>query len=419
MAADIIESNIKCGLLAKKLAHTFSPLIHSRLASYSYALFEKEEDEVEAFIRSDEWDAINVTIPYKKTALALCDELSPTAVSAGSVNTLIHLEDGRIKGFNTDYYGFEYILRRAGFDVSSGKILVLGSGGSSGMVRAVLKDMGASLVVTVSRTGDDNYENLYERHADAKYIINTTPVGMFPENGKSAVDINMFPGCKGVIDLIYNPSKTKLLLDAESAGIKAVNGLAMLVAQAKKACEIFTGSEIDDGVIDSITAEIEAATKNVILIGMPGCGKSTIGSELAQELNRPFVDIDMIIEERIGMSICDFFKAEGEPAFRVLETEVLSEYSRKSGQIIATGGGVVKSAHNLPLLKQNGTIVMINRPLHELPVAGRPISMSCDLVHLERERLPIYRAWNDVSIKAGTPEDTTRSIIETLELKRA
>ncbi len=413
----ILDSDLKCGLLAEKLPHTFSPLIHSRLASYSYELFEKSPEEVEEFIKTGPWDALNVTIPYKKTAYALCDELSDTAVSCECTNTLVRLPGGGIKGFNTDYFGFEYILEKTGFDVSSGKILVLGSGGSSGFVRAVLKSHGASDVITISRTGENNYGNLYERHSDAKYIINTTPVGMYPDNGKAPLDISRFVSCLGVIDLIYNPSKTKLILDAEKAGIPAVNGLAMLVVQAKKACEIFTGSSIDDSCIEKISAEIESITKNVILIGMPGCGKSTIGACLSKELDRPFVDIDTIIEERIGMTICDFFKEQGEPAFRELETKVLTEYSCKSGQIIATGGGVVKNPENLPLLRQNGTIVMINRPLHELPVAGRPISMSCDLVHLERERLPIYRAWMDHSVKAGSPEDTTQTIIKMLMLK--
>ena len=417
MENDTVGSTYKCGLLGKTLGHSFSPLIHSRLANYQYLLYEKEPENVEDFLRNGDYDGLNVTIPYKKIAFSLCDEVSSAAKKIGSVNTILRSKSGFLKGYNTDYFGFTYLVHKAGFDVASGKILVLGSGGASVTVCAALEDLGAMDVIVISRSGVNNYTNIDTLHSDARYIVNTTPVGMYPKNGASPVDLKQFPHCAGVIDLIYNPSATKLLLDAENAGITAVNGLSMLTAQAKQSCEIFTGERLDDAVIEKITGEIESTTKNVILIGMPGCGKSTVGELLSKKLCRPFIDIDDKIKERIHMTICDFFKAYGEEAFRKIETDVLAEYAKLSGQIIATGGGIVTVSDNLPLMKQNGTIVMLNRPLHELPITGRPISMSCDLARLEKDRLPIYNAWKDISVKSGDPEDTVRSIIERLNLQ--
>ena len=409
------HTGMKCGLLGRKLGHSFSPQIHSYLADYSYVLFEKEPEHVEDFLKNGDFDAINVTIPYKKNAFEVCDEVSEIAAKIGSVNTVVK-KNGYLKGYNTDYYGFSYLVKKGGFDkdLSKGKALVLGSGGSSVTVCAVLRDMGAKEVVVISRSGADNYENIYDKHNDAMFVVNTTPLGMYPNNGEAAVDLEKLPACRGVIDIIFNPAKTKLLLDAERLGIPCVNGLAMLVAQAKQACEFFTDSKIDDSVIDPITCRIESETKNIILIGMPGCGKTTVGTSLSQKLSRPFVDIDLEIEARIGMSICDYFKESGEPAFRKIETEVLDEFSRKSGLIIATGGGVIKNPANLPFMRQNGVVVMLNRPVSELPTDGRPISMSCSLEKLEKERLPIYNAWKDLSVKAGKPEDTAEEIIKKL-----
>lgn len=403
----------KSGLLGRKLGHSFSPLIHSYLADYSYELFEKEPEHVEDFMRNGDFDAINVTIPYKKDAFAICDEVSEIASKIGSVNTVVK-KNGYLKGYNTDYYGFSYLVKKAGFDkeLSSGKSLVLGSGGSAVTVCAVLKDMGAKEVIVISRSGPDNYDNVYDNHSDALFIVNTTPLGMYPKNGEAAVDLEKFTCCRGVIDIIFNPAKTKLLLDAQSLGIPFINGLPMLVAQAKQASEFFTGRSIADDVIDPITRRIESDTKNIILIGMPGCGKTTVGSLIADKLLRPFVDIDLEIQSRIGMCICDYFKEYGEASFRKIETEMLGEFARKSGLIIATGGGVIKNPANLPLMRQNGVIVMLNRPLCDLPVDGRPISMSCSLEKLGKERLPIYNAWKDISVKAGKPEDTANEIIK-------
>ena len=419
--------NFKSGLLGEKLGHSFSPQIHGCLSDYSYTLFEKTPEEAENFLRNGDFDGINVTIPYKKLAFAVCDEVSDIAAKIGSVNTVVR-KNGKLKGFNTDYYGFTYLIKKAGFDVSKGKTLVLGSGGSSVMVCAALRDLGSEEIIVISRNGENNYDNVYDLHSDASFIVNTTPLGMYPKNGISAVSLERFTNCKGVVDIIFNPSKTKLLLDAESLGIPFINGLPMLVAQAKQAFEIFTEQILTDGltseaqnssmsaleIIDSITAQIELQTKNIVLIGMPGSGKSTVGQILAEKLSRTFVDIDWEIEKKIQMSICDYFAKCGEPAFRKIESELLDEFSRKSGLVIATGGGVIKNPLNRPLIKQNGITVMLNRRVHELATDGRPISMSCSLEKLEKERLPIYNAWKDFSVDCTTPELTANRIISKL-----
>ena len=421
-------TKFKSGLLGEKLGHSFSPQIHGCLTDYSYTLFEKSPEEAEAFLRSGDYDGINVTIPYKKLAFSLCDEVSEVASKIGSVNTVVK-HGNKIKGYNTDYYGFTYLVKKAGFDVSKGKTLVLGSGGSSVMACAALRDLGSSEIIVISRTGENNYSNIYDLHSDASFIVNTTPMGMYPKNGVSAVELDRFPSCMGVIDIIFNPAKTKLLLDAERLGIPYINGLPMLVAQAKQASEIFTECIFTDGlkseaisstglssseIIDRITSQIESETKNIILIGMPGCGKSTVGEVLASKLSRSFIDIDWEIEKRIQMSICDFFAKHGEPAFRKIESEVLDEFTRKSSLIISTGGGVIKNPNNLPLLKQNGIIVLLNRPVEQLATDGRPISMSCSLEKLANERLPIYNAWKDYSVDCSTPDTTADKIISVI-----
>lgn len=423
-------TNFKSGLLGEKLGHSFSPQIHGCFADYSYTLFEKSPESAESFLRTGSFDGINVTIPYKKLAFSVCDFTSDVAQKIGSVNTVIR-RDNKLYGFNTDYYGFTYLVKKAGFDVSNGKTLVLGSGGSSVMACAALRDLGAKNVVVISRSGENNYSNIYDLHSDASFIVNTTPIGMYPKNGFAAVDLERFDSCLGVIDIIFNPSKTKLLLDAEMLGIPCINGLPMLVAQAKQAFELFTSQISVDGlsseassldglsvakIIDGITAQIEFMTKNIVLIGMPGCGKSTVGAVLATKLSRDFVDIDLEIEKRINMSICDFFAEYGEPAFRKIESEILDEFARKSGLIIATGGGVIKNPFNHQLIKQNGVIVMLNRPLNELATDGRPISLSCSMEKLESERLPIYNSWKDFDVPCSTPEQTACMIINCLSI---
>ena len=402
----------KYGLLGRKLGHSFSPQIHRLLADYEYRLYEKEPEEVAAFLETTDLDGMNVTIPYKETVMPCCTVLSDTAKKIGSVNTLLRRGDGW-EGHNTDYDGFAYLLRQGGFDPKGKKALVLGSGGSSKTARAVLSDLGCRQVVVISRTGADNYQNL-ERHADARLIINTTPVGMYPRCGEAAVSLGDFPACEGVADIIYNPSKTELLLDAGARGIPCINGLPMLVAQAKKAAELFLHREIDDGVVPEIVRKIESQTKNIALIGMPGCGKTAVGRTLARLTGRPFVELDALIPEKAGKSIQQIFAEDGEEAFRRIETEILAQESKKSGVILSTGGGVVTRARNLPLLRQNSVILFLNRPIDELPTDGRPLSQSRGVEALAKERLPLYKAWCDRELACGDGVEKTAEQIRAL-----
>ena len=399
----------KYGLLGRKLGHSFSPQIHRLLADYEYLLYEKEPEEVASFLETTDLAGMNVTIPYKETVLPFCRVLSDTAQKIGSVNTLLK-KDGAWEGHNTDYDGFDFLLRRAGLDPKGKKVLVLGSGGSSKTARAVLYDRGAAQIVVISRTGADNYQNL-DRHADANLIVNTTPVGMFPNCGAAAVSLSDFPACEGVIDIIYNPSKTKLLLDAEERGIPFMNGLPMLVAQAKKAAELFLGQTIDDQVIPEIVHKIECQTKNIALIGMPGCGKTAVGKTLSRLTGRTLIELDELIPQKAGKSIARLFAEDGEEVFRRVETDILAEHAKKSGVILSTGGGVVTEPRNLPLLRQNSVILFLNRPIADLPTAGRPLSESRGFEQLAKERLPLYRAWCDHEISCGDGVEKTAHAI--------
>ncbi len=403
------------GLLGEKLSHSFSPLIHSYLGDYDYRLFEMPPEDVPAFLQSGDFDGLNVTIPYKKTVIPYCAELSETARKIGSVNTLRRRPDGSLYGDNTDYFGFCRLLDQLPVETASIKALILGSGGASLTVRAVLEDRGAGSVVTISRSGPDNYENL-ERHKDAGLIVNTTPVGMYPDNGSAPVDLSAFPSCRAVADIIYNPYRTALLLDAEDLSIPCVNGLVMLVAQAKRAAEIFTGQPIDDGVIGAVTDSICRKMKNVVLIGMPGSGKSTTGAALAKLLGREFYDTDALAAEKAGKSIPDMINQDGEAAFRRLETEVLAQVSKKCGVVIATGGGIVKTPENRRLIRQNSFCVFLDRPPEELETRDRPLSQRHGVAALYAERLPLYNSWRDITVRAAGVNETVNEIKERLKL---
>ena len=321
----------KLGLIGEKLGHSFSPAIHTKLGTPDYSLFELKPEELETFLEREDFDGLNVTIPYKKAVIPYCAELTEQAKRIGSVNTIIRRADGTLLGHNTDYDGFLYMIRSSGVEVQGKKCLILGTGGASLTVRTVLEDLSAGEIVFISRTGENNYQNL-DRHADARIIVNTTPVGMYPRNGEAPLDVRAFPVLEGVFDLIYNPARTRLMLDAEQLGIPAVNGLGMLVAQAKAASERFRDISIPDHVVEDITREIEKQTKNLILVGMPGCGKSTIGRKLAARLDRPLVDTDEEIVKRIGCTIPEYFASHGEEEFRKREHEVLRDFSSRSGQ---------------------------------------------------------------------------------------
>jgi shikimate dehydrogenase len=404
------------GLLGEKLSHSFSPLIHSHLADYEYLLYEKAPAEVETFLLHGVFDGLNVTIPYKKTVIPFCDELSDIAKKIGSVNTLIRRPDGSLFGDNTDYYGFLYLLRKAGADVRGKKAVILGSGGSSVTVKALLEDQGAGEIITVSRSGENNYDNI-SKHADAYILINTTPVGMYPNNGVSPVCLSIFKNCAAVLDIIYNPARTKLLLDAEELGIVCTNGLPMLVAQAKRACELFLGTTINDEKTDDIATIISRKMANILLIGMPGSGKSSVGAELAELTDRAFFDTDTLIAEKAGKSIPEIFGEDGEAVFRNMETDALAEVTKKSGCVIATGGGIVKKPENLRLMRQNGIPVFLDRELSALPVSGRPLSQQQGVEALAKERIPLYEQWSEYKVPAqpGVTE-TAEYIKELLEL---
>lgn len=382
-----------CGLLGEKLSHSYSPQIHSFLGQYPYALFERTPEELESFLRSDSFHGLNVTIPYKKSAAALCDELTPLARELGSVNTIVKKPDGTLIGHNTDYFGFSYLLKFSKLRVAKKKVLVLGSGGTGVTAVSVLKNAGANVVV-ISRTGENNYKNL-NLHTDAAVIVNTTPVGMYPQNGVSPVDLDLFPSLEGVLDIIYNPARTKLLLDAEKRGLVALNGLRMLVAQAKESAEWFTNTKIDNCVIESIYRILKRQMENIVLIGMPGCGKSTIGQRLSEALGRKFTDADNYVEELAGKSIPDIFAESGEDVFRTFETKALKELGNQSSLVISTGGGCVTRPENYDLLHQNSTILWVQRDLTLLPTDGRPLSQQNALTELYQVRRPMYESFAD------------------------
>ena len=406
---------LKCGLLGEKLGHSYSPQIHSMLADYEYKLFEKSPEELEAFLKSGEFDGLNVTIPYKKAVMPYCTELSPTAAQIGSVNTIVRRSDGSLYGDNTDAFGFENLIVHNGIEVKGKKALVLGTGGASVTAQAVLKNLGAAEVVVISRRGEDNYENI-AKHADAEIIANTTPVGMYPNNGKAAVDLTQFPKLSGVLDVVYNPARTALLLQAERLGIPCAGGLYMLVSQAKRSCELFTGKSIPDSEIDRIERVLSHQMQNIVIIGMPGSGKTTVSTMLAEKLGRKIFDTDTIVSENAGMTIPEIFAVQGEAGFRRLETEATAEVGKLSGNIISTGGGVVTVADNYGLLHQNGVIVWIERDTNKLARDGRPISLSSDLNELYAARLPLYDRFADIKAdNNGDINDTVNAIMEMIK----
>lgn len=403
-----------CGLLGRKLGHSYSPQIHAHLGDYVYRIFEKEPEEIETFLKSGDFHGINVTIPYKKDVIPFLSELSPAAQRMGAVNTIVRRADGTLIGHNTDYFGFQSMVQRSGLTVTGKKVLVLGSGGASNTVVVVLKELGAQVVV-VSRSGENNYSNLH-LHADAAVIVNATPVGMYPNTGASPIDLELFPHLEGVLDVIYNPARTQLLLDAESRGLVTMNGLWMLVAQAKESAECFAGTPLSDDKIAQIHQLLRLQMENIVLVGMPGCGKSTVGRLLAEQTGKQFIDADTALEEAAGRKITDIIPNDGVEAFRSLETQALADWGKKSGLVLATGGGCVTKERNYPLLHQNGTIVWLTRDLSCLPTDGRPLSQSGKLEEMFRQREPMYRRFADLVIdNSGSPAETVQKILTALE----
>lgn len=396
------------GLIGAKLSHSFSKEIHEQLADYDYELKELTLQEVPDFIKGRSFKAINVTIPYKETVMPYLDEISDMAKKIGSVNTIVN-KNGKLYGYNTDYYGFSYMLEYGGISVKGKNVAVLGSGGASKTVVATLRDLGANNVIVVSRSGEINYENVSERK-DINVIVNASPVGMYPNVGQCLVNLDDFPLLEGVADLVYNPSLTEILRRAKEKGVAYVNGLSMLVAQAKKACELFIDTKIDDGEIDRITDIVASETKNIIFIGMPGCGKSTIAKIIATKLGREFVDTDYEFNSTYGISPADCIKENGEQDFRDKESFVVSSVCKQSKKVIATGGGAVIREENRIAIRQNAVVVWIDRPLTALATKDRPLSGDIDrLKTLDETRKKYYNDVSDIKI------DNSKSIQSAIE----
>lgn len=407
-------SHMKCGLLGERLGHSFSPMIHNHLTDYSYELAEIAPHMVEDFVRNGKLDAFNVTIPYKKTVMPFLDAISPEAEVIGAVNTVVR-RDGKLYGYNTDYFGFCHMLDISGINVEGKKAMVFGTGGASATVCAVLRARGVGELVVISI--EDNTPETLAKHKDTQIIVNATPVGMYPKNGATPVDLSLFEDCCGVLDVVYNPAKTRLILDAENRGIPAVNGLPMLVAQAVKAFEFFTGDTAESDACERITRIIEKQTKNIILIGMPGCGKSTVGRRLAERLGRPFHDADKVFTETYEITPAEVISAEGEETFRQMEHRIAEELGKLSGTVIACGGGVVTREYNYDALHQNGTIIFLERDLDKLSTKGRPLSQTTGVEALYNARFDAYVRFADIRVKSTEiVEKTTDLIIEMLGL---
>ena len=403
----------KFGLIGRTLKHSYSKTIHNLLGDYPYDLYELEPNELESFIDSG-ITGFNVTIPYKTEIIPLLDQIDDAAKEIGAVNTVV-IRGGKKIGYNTDFAGMEYMLFSAGISLKDKTVMILGTGGTSKTATAVAKKNGAKEVIIVSRSGQVNYENCYD-FTGVEVIINTTPVGMFPNSYNKPIDISKFSKLEGVADVIYNPSLTALCNDAKELGLKQVNGLSMLVAQAKYAYEKFFDKRIDDVIIEEIYNKIYSEKINVVLIGMPGSGKSTVGREVAKQLNREFIDTDEEIVKRAGVDIPTLFKEKGEAYFRKLESEVIKDVGKLTGKVIATGGGVVKDILNKYPLHSNGKIFYIDRKVELLASEGRPLSKSKEeIIRLYEERKDKYLAFSDVKIENnGKLENAVKGVINNL-----
>jgi shikimate dehydrogenase len=400
------------GLLGRKLGHSYSVAIHRELGNTDYRLFEVEPEALSDFFLQDDIGGLNVTIPYKREVIKFCDVLSDEAREIGSVNTIVRKADGRLYGHNTDAYGFEFMAELSGIDFKNKKAVILGSGGASLAVSSVIKRLGASEVVVISRNGENNYENLY-KHSDSDIVVNATPVGMYPETGMSPVDLRIFQKCEGALDLIFNPLRTAFIMQAKELDISSINGLSMLVAQAKAAEELFFSISIDDAEIFRIYEKLRRDTENIVLIGMPGCGKSTVGATLSELSGREVIDVDSEIEKNTGCSVSEIFAKYGEAEFRRLERDTIAVFGQKNGKIIAVGGGAIKEESNYFPLRQNGRIYYLERDLELLSRTGRPLSASADLKEMYKERLPNYMHLKDASVKNnGAVIDTAKAIWE-------
>ena len=414
------------GLIGEKLSHSWSAEIHEKLGSFPYQLHELSASELKGFLKDQPWRGLNVTIPYKKDACALADATSKDAQAIGAANTLVKDTNGFIAADNTDVYGFEYLIKSLKVNLSQKKAIVFGAFGGAGQAICYALKKGGAYVVGVSRNPHESssyvdcaitYDQL-KLHYDANLLVNATPVGMFPHAGVSPLskeELSAFTSLQCVIDLIYNPLRSQLLLDAESLGILNANGLKMLVAQAARASSLFLGKDVSGSQIESISRELHASKENIVLIGMPGVGKTSTGEALAKLLNCPWIDTDFLIKQKAHCEAATYLQTHGEAAFRRLEHEVIQEISSMSGAVISCGGGVVVTPSNYQLLRQNSKLVYLTRPLEELALAGRPLSQSVGIQELAAVRIPLYEAWADVTFSClGSPDADAKGLLDTL-----
>lgn len=403
------------GVLGRVLGHSYTPTIYRELAGLDYRKFEREPEELESFVRSDEWEGFNVTIPYKRDLVAYMDELSPIAERMSNINTVVRLPDGRLRGDNTDYYGFKVLVESLGLELAGKKAVVFGgSGGAGSTAMMVLADLGMR-AVSIDRSGRNTYENLDE-HADAALAVNCTPVGMFPACPKAPCSLTALPRLEGLVDIVYNPARTALMMEADRLGIPNAGGLLMLVAQAAQAVERYTGRSVGRERIAEVTSSLARSERNIALIGMPGSGKTRVGQQIAAHLDRPHVDSDWELEQRLGCSCSDYIVDAGEEAFRRAESDCLAQIAARSGQVISCGGGVVTQPENYDLLRQNSVIVMLDRPIAELSKKGRPLSQRDGVEALAERRMPLYRSWADIIVTSRESADATaREAIRALD----
>lgn len=414
------------GLIGEKLSHSWSAEIHKKLGSFPYQLHELSASELQGFLKDQPWQGLNVTIPYKKDACALADSASEDAQAVGAANTLVKDANGFIAADNTDVYGFEYLVKSLKVNLSQKKAMVFGAFGGAGQAICYALKKGGAYVVGVSRNPHESssyvdcaitYDQL-KLHYDANLLVNATPIGMFPHAGVSPLskeELSTFTSLQYVIDLIYNPLRSQLLLDAESLGILNANGLKMLVAQAARASSLFLRQDVSGSQIENISRELHASKENIVLIGMPGVGKTSTGEALAKLLNRPWIDTDFLIKQKAHCEAATYLQTHGEAAFRRLEHEVIQEISSMSGSVISCGGGVVVTSSNYQLLRQNGKLVYLTRPLEDLAIAGRPLSQSVGIQELAAKRLPLYEAWADLTFSClGSPDADAKGLLDTL-----
>ena len=404
------------GLLGRTLGHTYSPMIHNALGNPQYTIFEVEPTDVHAFFQRSDLQGLNITIPYKVEAMHACDHLSDIATSIGCVNTMVRQSDGTWYGTNTDYDGFLSTLSWSHIDVTGKDCIILGDGASSKTVHVALDRLGAKSIIHISRHTEPTYENIHHFHETAQIMINCTPVGMYPHCPNQTIQLAPFKRLEGVIDLVYNPHRTGILLEAESFGIPHVNGLIFLLAQAMAASTLFLHHTYDESTLSELYKQFRRDQENIILIGMPGSGKSTIGEVLANLTGRPLVDIDCLITEEVG-SISDYIVTHGEPAFRAIESKIIADVGKQTGLIISTGGGAVTIPENYAPLRQNGRIYEIYRPLEELDTTGRVLSSGGieRLQQLYTERAPLYAKFRQVQVlNTSTPESVAQRILEDL-----